>query len=111
MKEFAKAFYHSRPWKRVRELVIKRDKGLCQACKRRGEIKPGTIVHHKRPLTPENINDHTISLNPHNLECICKDCHEAEHKRLEYGAFGHASKEKPRIGFDADGNVIELDHV
>lgn len=28
-------------WRKVRNLVIKRDKGLCQTCKREGVIRPG----------------------------------------------------------------------
>jgi 5-methylcytosine-specific restriction endonuclease McrA len=39
--------------------------------------------------------DPTISINQENLELLCKDCHNKEHKRF--------TKEKE---FDSDGNLI-----
>ena len=32
-------------------------------------------VHHKIELTPNNISDPTIALNPDNLVSLCHDCH------------------------------------
>lgn len=107
MKEFARAFYHSRPWKNLRELIFRRDKGLCQRCKRHGKIETGKIVHHIIPLTPDNINDPAVSLNADNCELVCKACHEEAHRELGYGALNGAP-EKPRVAFDAAGNVVRL---
>lgn len=106
-KEWARAFYHSKPWENIREFVKRRDKGLCQRCKRHGKIETGKIVHHIDPLTPENINDPNISLNADNLEMVCKQCHEEEHKKLGYGALNH-SKVESRVRFDSEGNVVKL---
>ena len=50
MRAFAKAFYESPAWRSTRAYIIKRDAGLCVRC---GAL--GAIVHHKRPLTPENV--------------------------------------------------------
>ena len=36
---------------------------------------PGYIVHHKVWLTPENITDPDIALNPANFLYVCHDCH------------------------------------
>ena len=59
---------------------------MCERCLARGLIVVGTKqqpleVHHKIPLTPENINNPDITLNWDNLELLCKDCHETERKR------------------------------
>ncbi len=79
MKEFAKAFYKGKAWRRCRESYIATrinyDGGLCERCHR----VPGYIVHHKTYLTPQNINDPDITLNFCNLEYVCHDCHDREH--------------------------------
>ena len=80
MRDFAKEFYHSAAWIRARDYVMTRDFGLCQQCRRKGKITPGNTVHHIIHLTPENINDVSISLNPDNLETLCQDCHAEVHR-------------------------------
>ena len=74
-RKFAKAFYNSIEWQKVREAVLKRDKYLCVNCG-----KPATEVHHKKHLTPDNIMDLNVCLNMDNLASLCRDCHLAEHK-------------------------------
>ena len=59
---------------------------MCERCYKKGLVVVGTKehpleVHHKEPLTPENINDPAITLNWDNLELLCKDCHETERQR------------------------------
>lgn len=75
MQEFAKRFYKSKAWQRVRDKVWRRDKGLCQWCLWKGIIREGVEVHHIIELTPENINDTSISLNEDNLITLCRECH------------------------------------
>lgn len=53
--------------------------GLCERCRKKGLIVPGEIVHHKVYISPDNINDPAITLNPDNLELLCRDCHAEEH--------------------------------
>lgn len=53
--------------------------GLCERCLKKGLIVPGEIVHHKVYISPDNINDPAITLNPNNLELLCRDCHAEEH--------------------------------
>lgn len=84
MKEYAKGFYKSAAWKRARQQVITRSNGLCERCKARGIYKPGYIVHHKEYITPGNINNPNITLNLDNLEYVCEDCHNKEHKGGTY---------------------------
>lgn len=77
-KEYAKAFYNSSAWIKCKNSYIKSVYGLCERC---GE--PGHIVHHKEHLTPKNINDPNITLNHNNLEYLCLECHNEEHKRFK----------------------------
>lgn len=80
MQEFAREFYQSAAWKSCRE-TYRRSKGhLCEKCLAKGIYRPGEIVHHKTFLTPENINDPDVALNPDNLELLCRDHHADAHK-------------------------------
>ena len=79
MKDYAKAFYKSKSWQRVRDKVWRRDKGLCQECLKNGIIREGNTVHHIVPISPQNITDETITMNPDNLETVCRDCHAKIH--------------------------------
>ena len=73
MKEYAKGFYQSAAWKRTRQTVIKRANGLCERCKAAGLYVPGVIVHHKEYITPNNVHDASVTLDPANLEYLCED--------------------------------------
>ena len=53
---------------------------MCERCLQRGIITPGVIVHHKIHLTPENIMNPSVTLNPANLQLLCRDCHADMHK-------------------------------
>lgn len=94
MKDFAKKFYMSKAWKKIRQYVFKRDMGLCVRCGR-----PGEIVHHKIYLTAENIDDPFISLNEKNLETLCRECHAIEHD-------GEPVTDR-ELMFDEFGNLVE----
>lgn len=98
-KDFAKAFYNSKQWKRCRAAYIAHrkaiDGGLCESC---GEV-PGYIVHHKEELTPENIHNPAIALGFSNLKYDCHICHNKENKGEEIPGL-------PELTFDRDGNPI-----
>lgn len=96
MKAWAEKFYKSKQWQRCQHTVMERDSFLCQDCLKHGIITPATEVHHIKWLTPDNINDPSVSLNPDNLISLCHDCHM---KR-------HAGKKRYRI--DKNGRVIVL---
>ena len=81
MKAFAESFYNSKQWKDCRASYKKNAGGLCERCKAKGIIKPGEIVHHKKHLTPNNIDDPRITLSFDNLELLCRECHADEHTR------------------------------
>ncbi|MDM5498850.1 HNH endonuclease, partial [Staphylococcus aureus] len=37
-------FYHSKAWKKLREIALDRDNNLCQMCLREGKITDANIV-------------------------------------------------------------------
>ncbi len=82
MREFAESFYKSKAWKETRKAYAKSVGGLCERCLRRGEYKPGVIVHHKIHLDPENITNPEVALDWNNLELLCRDCHGEEHQKI-----------------------------
>ena len=105
---FAHKFYHSRAWLNVRSMVWSRAGGLCERCLKQGEVKPAEVVHHKTPLTPENVDDPAVSLNPDNLVALCHDCHTEVHQHLGMGAMNGRKFEEPRVRFDEEGNVVKI---
>lgn len=58
-KEWAKAFYKSKEWRTMRRFILHRDLFTCEECGGRA-----TEVHHEIELTPQNIHDPAIALNP-----------------------------------------------
>ena len=81
MKPYARAFYKSAAWEACRRAYLKKVGGLCERCLKEGRYTPAEIVHHKCYITPENINDASVTLNPKNLEALCMEHHNREHTR------------------------------
>lgn len=94
-QEWARWFYNSGRWKKARRRYYENKHGICERCGAKG-----LIVHHKIPITPENIHDDNITLNDENFELLCQDCHNSiDHQRLiDYGT-------EERV-FTADGDFI-----
>ena len=103
-----KPFYKSRAWQDVRAFVWDRAHGLCERCMERGEMVPAEVVHHTTPLNEGNVGDPDVSLNPDRLVALCHDCHTEVHQHLGVGALNGPKREEPRVGFDSEGNVVEL---
>ena len=94
MKKYAERFYTSRAWEECRKAYTKSVGGICERCMKAGVITPAEIVHHKIHITPDNINDPSITLDWNNLECVCRKCHAELHgkaKRFKVDAFGHVT--------------------
>ena len=96
-KEFSNPFYHSPAWVKCRESYIKMRGGLCEDCLAKGLIVPGRVVHHIRPLTPENITDPSVTLSFDNLRLVCQNCHAEEHHPTGL-----------RYAFGPDGEVLPV---
>ena len=95
VKDFARGFYKSKAWQRVRDNTMKRDAWLCQDCLARGVYTPAEEVHHIKELTADNINDPEVSLNMANLVSLCRECHRQRHtgtvKRFTVDEFGRVT--------------------
>ena len=98
-REFSKNFYNSKEWEKVRDYVMRRDKFLCQDCGR-----GASEVHHIKHLTPQNINDVSVSMNPNNLVSLCRECHFKRHKG-EHGK-GRETEESNPYTFDENGMLV-----
>ena len=70
-------FYESTAWRNKRKEIIRRDKGRCQACERRGIITVGNVVHHIEELK----DNWERRLDSTNLEVLCHSCHNKIHGR------------------------------
>lgn len=92
MKAWAERFYLSTEWENTRTAYLISQDYICERC---GE--PAKIVHHKRYLTRDNINDPAISLSWDNLEALCQECHNKEH---------HKRMPDLRYRFDGEGNIL-----
>ena len=57
-------------WRKTRELVIRRDLGLCQPCQRNNRVTAFNAIDHIIPKAKGGSDD----LN--NLQCICNECHK-----------------------------------
>ena len=89
------AFYKSSAWQRARYAYGSSRDWICERCGR-----AGFIVHHRQHITPENVGDPSVTLNPENLEVLCQTCHNQEHFGKGVTARG--------LKFDGDGNIVAI---
>jgi len=95
MKEYAKEFYKGKAWIKCRLGYMQSQNYVCERCG-----KPAYIVHHKKYISPQNINDQGIILDWGNLEALCQDCHNKEH-------MGNSAVCMEGLQFDSNGNLIK----
>ena len=100
-----KTFYSSRAWKDARRNYKQSVGGLCEECLKKGIITPAEIVHHKIPLTAENVGDLEISLGWCNLQALCRQCHAQAHEDM------YAERTGKRYRIDENGRVVIRDSV
>lgn len=100
-----KAFYSSQAWKDARRNYKKSVGGLCEECLKNGIITPADIVHHKTPLTDDNVSDLSISLGWCNLQALCRQCHAKAHEDM------YAERTGKRYRIDENGRVQIRDSV
>lgn len=99
-KTKATGFYNSKAWQETRNSYKRSKGGLCERCIEKGIIKPADIVHHKVPLTEDNIQDLSLSLGWNNLQALCNQCHREVHKQLDGNPIGR------RYYIDKAGRVV-----
>ncbi len=80
-------FYKSSEWISLRkQLMIQRSTPkqglLCEQCHQVILKDIDCIGHHIQELTPQNVNNANISLNPNNIQLVHHQCHNALHERF-----------------------------
>ena len=120
-------FYNSDLWRNFRRQLIaertnKADGILYDEITGKPLLKNYDIVaHHKKPLTMQNVNDYSISLNPENVILISQDTHNKEHNRFGYVAerkvyfvYGAPCSGKTTFVNSIKGNsdlILDMDNV
>lgn len=92
-KDYSKWFYNSTKWRKLREYICVSRNHTCEEC---GEY--GDQVHHIIEITPDNINDTSITLNEKNLQLLCKECHDKKRKT--------ENEVNDGLEFDINGDLI-----
>ena len=79
-----KTFYASQAWQSFRLVIIAERGPVCQHCGAVAAAPHDLTLHHVIELTPENVHDVRIALNPGNVLIVHHRCHDEIHQR-----FGH----------------------
>ena len=83
--ESVETFYVSWKWRKCRKAFAASKGNLCEKCLARGIIEAGSKnrpleVHHKVPLTADNVNDPKVALSWDNLQLLLQG-----HAQLQEG--------------------------
>ena len=88
------SFYWSKEWRKTAALYMRKSNHICERC---GAL--AHIIHHRDYLTPGNVNNPDIAFGWDNLEALCSDCHNREHKGGAVTAQG--------LTFNEHGDLIQ----
>jgi HNH endonuclease len=90
-------FYKTKHWQRARKQALHDASYQCQRC-HTSLIGKGRAahVHHRKPYRQAV----ALSIEPLNLKCVCRACHNAEH---------HEAK-RMRSACDQDGMPLDPSH-
>ena len=91
-KRAGQKVYNTHNWDRLRAMYMESKHWICERCG-----KPATVCHHKQHLTLDNVDNPHIAYSADNLECLCHDCHNAEHDRFN-----------PRVVYSSTGDVVNV---
>lgn len=82
--------YYTTRWEHFRKKILRRDKYLCQICKRYGRMREATEVHHIEHVedAPEKIFD------ADNVISLCHACHNRQHPEKIVKATASKAREK-----------------
>ena len=91
VKKEQNTFYHTKQWRSLREIALRRDNYLCQYCLLHGRIRKGNIVDHIVPVEFD-LQGKTVMAN---LATSCGKCHYEKTKweQIYYGT-GYGNKIK-----------------
>lgn len=85
-------FYNSDIWRKFRAGLIEerrnKEDGIlyCEYSRKPLLNSFDIVAHHKTPLTMQNVNDFSISLNPENIMLVSQQAHNEIHARFGYCA-------------------------
>jgi hypothetical protein len=79
-----KSFYASMAWVNFRMVIIAERGLMCEHCGGIVARAKELTLHHIKELTPENVGDMMISLNPENVAVVHHECHNQMHHRFGY---------------------------
>lgn len=102
MKRVGQKIYDSAAWQKLRLMKLSTCNYLCEKCG-----QPAQIVHHKTPITTDNVNDTSVTLNLDNLEALCSSCHNKEHDNFRHFHRNSNSQGRQPI-FDERGDVVAV---
>jgi len=77
-QDFARKLYTSKAWIELRRNLIIERGPICQKCNTLMIDTSKLIGHHTERLTPLNVNDPNVALNPKKIEIVCLMCHNKE---------------------------------
>lgn len=79
------------------------------------------IAHHIQPLTMQNVNDYSVSLNPENIQLVHARCHNEIHNRFGYVSerkvyyvYGAPCSGKTTFVNEVKGNsdlIVDMDNI
>ena len=79
-----KLFFASEAWQKFRMLIINQRGLRCEHCHGLVARASELTLHHIVELTPENVSNADISLNPDNVMVVHSICHNSLHNRFGY---------------------------
>ena len=80
------SFLGSEAWQKFRMLIINQRGLRCEQCGEMVARASDLTLHHIIELTPENVSDAMIALNPDNIMIVHFNCHNHIHNRFGYQA-------------------------
>ena len=101
-----KAFYDSVAWKKCRREYIASVGGVCERCLTKGIVRPGKIVHHKKHISIDNIQDPEVLLCFDNLEYLCQECHNEEHDTPKLMMENRPPQREVQFKTDNEGRIV-----
>ena len=120
-------FYNSEEWRKFRARLIHERVNLADGILYdEYSGKPllnsyDIVAHHKTPLTMQNVNDFSISLNPDNIMLVSRKSHNEIHSRFGYRAerkvyFVHGAPCSGKSSFvnNLKGNsdlIVDIDNI
>lgn len=121
------AFYNSDEWRKFRAGLIATRTNAADGilyCEFSGVPLLNSydiVAHHKTPLTMQNVNDYSVSLNPSNIMLVSQKAHNEIHARFGYCAqrkvyyvYGAPCSGKTTFVNSVKGNsdiVVDMDNI